>query len=137
VADHALCTLGAFSFRSTRLRIGRRQRSVGLSANALAPFPVQTTDYISGYRQIDIDGYLRGIETVGESRQDHLQRLWDNLETECLKDINTLIIDFVGTTTPRTYTVHKNDDGLPEFDVLLPSQMLSYVTFSLTLNCLP
>lgn len=129
-----LATLGACRFVVTSLRIGPRPRAIGMSANALAQYPVETTDYISGYRPIDIGGKLTGIETTGESAADHLQRLWDNLETEVAKDRNTLTLDF-GSTTNRVYTVYKNE--LVEIVVLKESKVLHRVAFSLTLKCLP
>jgi hypothetical protein len=129
-----LATLGAFPFVVTSLRIGARPRAIGMSANALAQYPVETTDYIPGYRPIDIGGKLTGVETTGESAADHLQRLWDNLETEVAKDRNVLTLDF-GASTNRVYTVYKNE--LVEIVVLKESKVLHRVTFSLTLKCLP
>lgn len=129
-----LATVGAFRFVVTSLRIGPRPRAIGMSANALAQYPVETTDYISGYRPIDIGGKLTGIETTGESAADHLQRLWANLETEVAKDRNTLILDFGGTWS-RVYTVYKNE--LVEIVVPASWQALHRVLFTLTLQCLP
>jgi len=132
VAD--LATLGAFAFTVTALRIGRLPRAVGLSANALAKYPMQTTDYVSGYRPIEIGGRIDGVETQDETAADHLQRQWSNLEAEVGKDANTLTLDF-GATSPRVYTVYKNE--LVEIDVPEEWQVLDRVFFSLTLNCLP
>ena len=129
-----LATVGAFTFVVTWLRIGARPRAIGMSANVLAEYPVETTDYTPGYRPIDIGGKLKGIETIGESAADHLQRLWDNLETEVAKDRNTLTLDF-GATTNRVYTVYRNE-GV-EIVVLKASKVLHRVDFTLTLKCLP
>jgi len=131
----AFVQLGAFGFKARSLRIGPLPRTVGLSANALARLPVQTVDYVSGYRQIDIEGYLKGRDTIGETAAEHLTRLWSNLEAECLKDANTLTIrgDWpLGAA--RVYHVVKND-GLPTFDLPLEARSLAYVTFRLSLNC--
>lgn len=129
-----LATVGAFTFVVTSLRIGPRPRAIGMSANALAEYPVETTDYISGYRPIDISGRLAGIETQDESAADHLQRLWANLETEVAKDRNVLTLDF-GSTTNRVYTVYKNE--LVEIVVPKEAKVLHRVNFTLTLKCLP
>lgn len=129
-----LATLGTFLFTVTSLRIGPRPRAIGMSANALAQYPVETTDYIPSYRPIDIGGRLKGVETTGESAADHLQRQWDNLETEVAKDRNVLTLDF-GAATNRVYTVYRNE-GV-EIVVLKASKVLHRVDFTLTLKCLP
>lgn len=129
-----LATVGAFTFVVTSLRIGPRPRAIGMSANALAQYPVETTDYIPSYRPIDIGGKLQGVETMSESAADHLQRLWDNLETEVAKDRNTLTLDF-GSTVNRVYTVYRNE--LVEITVSKASKVLHRVDFALTLKCLP
>jgi hypothetical protein len=129
------CRLGVTHIVVTKMHIGRRQRTIGISANALAEEPVQTVDFTSGYQPIDIAGYLQGIETQDETAAEHLDRLWDNLETECRQPSNTLILDF-GSPHPRTWRVFKNDQ-LPEFDVAASVRGTHRLAFTVTLNCLP
>lgn len=131
----AFIRLGAFGFKSRSLRVGPLPRTVGVAANALARLPVQTTDYMSGYRQIEVEGYLKGRDTVGETAAEHLARLWSNLEAECRKDANTLTVrgDWP-LAAARVYHVVKNE-GLPTFDLPLEARRLAYVTFRLSLSC--
>jgi len=136
VADYALVTLGAFVAPCAGVVIGARPRSVGISANALAQYPVETTDYVPGFRLVTIQSWkLAGQETTDESAPEHLERLWSNLETEVAKDRNTLTILIWGFLASRVYTVYKND-GI-ESAVAPLTQSRSVMTFNVTLNCLP
>jgi len=136
VADYALVTLGALVAPCAGVVIGARPRSVGVSANALAQYPVETTDYVSGFRPVTIQGWkLAGQETIDESAPEHLERLWHNLETEVAKDRNTLTILIWGFLAPRVYTVYKNDDI--EAAIVPLTQSRAVMTFDVTLKCLP
>ena len=136
MADYALVTLGALVAPCAGVVIGARPRSVGVSANALAQYPVETTDYVSGFRPVTIQGWkLAGQETIDESAPEHLERLWHNLETEVAKDRNTLTILIWGFLAPRVYTVYKNDDI--EAAIVPLTQSRAVMTFDVTLNCLP
>jgi hypothetical protein len=131
-----LATLGAFTAPCSGVIIGPRPREVGISANALAQYPVQTTDYVSGFRPVTIQGWkLAGVETIGESAAEHLERLWANLVTEVAKDSNTLTIAVWGFLTPRVFTVYKNDDI--ESAIVPLTQSRAVMRFDVTLNCLP
>lgn len=134
--DYALVTLGAFVAPCSGVIIGPRPREVGISANALAQYPAETTDYVSGFRPVTIQGWkLAGVETMDESCFEHLERLWHNLETEVAKDSNTLTIAVWGFLAPRAYTVHKNDDI--ESAIVPLTQSRAVMKFDVTLNCLP
>lgn len=136
MASYALVTLGAFVAPCAGIVIGARPRSVGISANALAQYPVETTDYVPGFRPVTIQGWkLAGRETTDESAPEHLERLWANLETEVGKDRNTLSILIWGFKAPRAYTVYKND-GI-ESSIVPLTQSRSVMTFDVILNCLP
>ena len=136
MADYALVTLGALVAPCKGVIIGARPRSVGISANALAQYPVETTDYVPGFRPVTIQGWkLAGQETTGESAPEHLERLWHNLETEVAKDRNMLSILVWGFRAARVYTVYKND-GI-ESSIVPLTQSRSVMTFDVTLKCLP
>jgi len=136
VADYALVTLGALVAPCAGVVIGARPRSVGVSANALAQYPVETTDYVSGFRPVTIQGWkLAGQETQDESAPEHLERLWHNLETEVAKDRNALTVLIWGFLAPRVYTVYKNNDI--EAAIVPLTQSRAVMTFDVTLNCLP
>lgn len=136
MADYALVTLGALVAPCAGVVIGARPRSVGISANALAQYPVETTDYVSGFRLVTIQSWkLAGQETTDESAPEHLERLWANLEAEVAKDRNTLTILIWGFRAPRVYTVYKND-GV-EAAIVPLTQSRAVMTFNVTLNCLP
>lgn len=134
MADFA--TLGAFTAPCAEVRIGALPRAIGVSANALAQYPVQTTDYVSGFRPVTIVGWkLAGRDTVGETAHEHLERLWANLETEIAKDGNTLTLDIYGFLAPRVYTVFKNDPA--EAIITALTQSRAVVVLDVVLNCLP
>jgi len=136
VADYALVTLGALVAPCAGVVIGACPRSVGVSANALAQYPVETTDYVSGFRPVTIQGWkLAGQETQDESAPEHLERLWHNLETEVAKDRNALTVLIWGFLAPRVYTVYKNNDI--EAAIVPLTQSRAVMTFDVTLNCLP
>ena len=136
MADYALVTLGALVAPCAGVVIGARPRSVGVSANALAQYPVETTDYVSGFRPVTIQGWkLAGQETQDESAPEHLERLWHNLETEVAKDRNALTVLIWGFLAPRVYTVYKNNDI--EAAIVPLTQSRAVMTFDVTLNCLP
>jgi hypothetical protein len=128
-------TLGAFTFEASSLVIRAMPRTVGVSANALAPYPMQTVDFISGYRPITISGFLRGLDTMGETAAEHLVRLKSNLRIEVAKDANILTVTWAGVATPDAWAVYKNDDV--EFVHEAHIDKTHMVEFSVTLNCLP
>lgn len=127
-------TLGAFVFDAATVTIGARPRTVGVACNAISPYPVQTTDFISGYRPITIGGFLIGKDTMGETAAEHLVRLKANLRTEVAKHANSLVIQWGGVATPETYTVYKNDDV--EFTHEAHVDKTHLVEFTVTLNTL-
>lgn len=134
--EYALVTLGAFSAPCAGVLIGARPREVGIAANALAPLPLETTDYVSGFRPVTIQGWkLSGRETLSESAPEHLERLWHNLEAEIARTRNTLAIRIWGFRTPRLYTVYRNPGA--EAEVTALTQSRSVMRFDVTLNCLP
>jgi hypothetical protein len=135
VAEHHFITLGAFPFQSRSVVVGAKPRTIGVGVNPLCSLPVETFDYISGFRPIKIVGFLLGVDTQDETAVAHLYRQRTNLKTEVEKHRNTLVIDWFGLGTLEEYTVYKNED----FDLELPShvQYSHFVEFELTLNCLP
>jgi hypothetical protein len=136
VADYALVTLGAFTAPCSGVLIGGLPRELGTASNALAQYPVQTTDYVSGFRIVTIQGWkLAGVDTMDETCHEHLERLWHNLLTEVAKDSNTLTIDVWGFLTPKVYTVYKNED--PESAITPLTQSRAVMKFDVRLNCLP
>jgi len=140
MADFA--TLGAFVFNGTsgasivgEIEIGPRPRTIGLSYNALSATIVETTDVVSGFRQITLPVKLAGQNTQNETAANHLRRMLTNLKTEVEKDHNTLTIAPHGWDAPLVYTVHKNEDFAVPFGPLAQSRAV--LTFNLTLNCTP
>ena len=133
--DHHFVTLGAFPFKATAVHIGAKPRTVNVSANALSSWIVQTTDFVSGYRPIAIEGYLQGIDTQGESAAAHLVRLRTNLKTEVQKDTNVLTFDWYGLGQTESYAVYKNEDFPIEFDISV--QETHRIYFTMNLSCLP
>jgi len=142
MADYAVATLGAFAFDGVNgaaiegvIEIGPLPRTVNVAANALSAAPVQTSAFVSGFRQVKLPVKLAGRETQGETAPEHLQRMLTNLRTEVQKDTNTLLIEPYGMPVVYTYTVYKNED----FPVVIAAltQSRSVLTFDVTLNCLP
>jgi len=133
MAEHHFVTLGAFPFKATGITIGGQQRTINTNANALSRRPVQTSDYISAFLVIAIEGYLQGVDTQSETAVDHLLRLRHNLKTEVRKDSNLLVIDWLGEGSLETYNVLKNDD----FALTLgwTVQEIHRIDFAVTLNC--
>ena len=135
MASPTTAKLGAFPFTSiTSIRVGPKPRTVGISANALSRAPIQTTDFVSGYRPVSIAGWLKGIDTQGETAAVHLTRLMHNLAAEVARAMNTLTIVWTGGHTD-VYTVYKNDDVDFQYDN--ESDVMSEIPFVVTLNCLP
>ena len=135
MSDMTVVTLGAFRFSATSVEVGALPRTIGVTCNALSPNPVQTTDFTSGYRPITIEGYLRGIDSQGETAAAHLVRLMHNLRTEVAKDTNTLTIAWPGGAAADVYTVYKNEDVMTRHD--LGADVAHRQSFAVTLNCLP
>ena len=135
MAEHHFVTLGAFKFKSTSVTVGPPARTIVAVSNALADGPVQVNDFISGYRKIQISGFIIGEDTQSESANEHVIRQKTNLETEVAKDINVLVIDWLAGPT-ETWTVYKNEEGV-SFTYVTRAQKSHYVEFSVTLNCLP
>lgn len=128
-------TLGAFSFHARSVELGALPRTITVCANALSAEPMQVNSFTSGYMPVVIDGFLQGLETIGETAIEHLERLRSNLKTEVGKDTNTLTIDWLGLGDDETYRVFKNEDYALQF---MPAvQQSAFVNFTLTLNCLP
>ena len=138
---YAIVTLGAFAFDGSGatingdILIGPLPRTIGVVCNALSAYPQQTTDFVSGYRQIQLPAKLAGRDTIGETAANHLQRMLANLRTEVEKDANTLVIQPWGMDDSYSYTVYKNEGFPVSFTPL--SQSRSVLEFSLTLSCLP
>ena len=127
-------TLGAFSFHASELTIGAPPRNIQTVGNCLAPEPVQTVAFTSGYMTVTVTGQIQGAASIGETAVECLRRMRSNLETEVSKDANTLTIDW-GDGSPETYSVLKNEG----FDVPLAFHVLGshLFEFTLSLNCLP
>lgn len=140
--EYAIATVGAFAFTGENgasingeIVVGALPRTITVASNALSAAPVQVSDFISGYRPIRLPVKLAGIESMGETAPNHLQRMLHNLRTEVEKDQNTLVIAPFGMATVYTYTVYKNEDFPIQIAALTQSR--SVLVFDLTLNCLP
>jgi len=139
---YALVTLGAFAFDGVggasvngTVVIGPLPRAVGVSSNALAAEPVQTTDFTPDFGVIQFPAKLSGRETVGETAANHLQRMWANLCTEIAKDSNTIVIQPFGMDLSYTYRIFKNDRLGAALTALTQSR--SVMTFDVSLKYLP
>lgn len=128
-------TLGAFVFNPSAIRVGAKPRTINVATNALAANPIQSTAFTSGFRPITIGGFLKGVDTQGETAEEHLVRLVHNLRTEVAKNTNTLTISWANVTAPETYTVYKNEDV--DLDYEAHADLTHMVEYTVTLNCLP
>lgn len=137
-----IATLGAFAFAGSNgaaivgeIVIGARERTITVASNALSTTPMQVNAYVSGFTKVTLPVKLAGIESIGETAPNHLQRMLANLRTELEKDLNTLVIAPHGMAATYDFTVYKNDDFERIFTPLTQSRAV--MRFDLTLNCLP
>ena len=138
----SIATLGAFVMDGASgasivgdIIIGPLPRSIVVASNALSTAPVQVNDFTPDYRKIQLPVKLAGIESIGESAYNHLQRMWTNLQTEIEKDTNTLTIEPWGMDTPLVYAVYKNENF--ESVITTLTQSRAVMRFDVTLTCLP
>jgi hypothetical protein len=140
--SYGIVTYGAFIFDGVSgaaidgdIVVGAVPRSVTTMANALSREPVQVNDFTSDFGVIQLPVKLSGRDTLHETAPDHLQRMWDNLQTEVDKDANTLTIAVYGTSSSRVYRIFKNDDF--EKTITALTQARSVMKLDLVLKYLP
>lgn len=134
--DYTTVRLGSFEFEAYRITESPPNRSVGTSANPLAAEPAQTTDFLSGYQELKIDGFLQGLESGGRTPGEDLQRQKRALKAEVKKNSNSLQIAYRGAASVEKWRVFKNPTG-PTFVYDEDADSAYIMDVSVTLNCLP
>ena len=72
--------------------LGTPDRALGVESNALSDEPVQTTDYVSAFRDQTYPVRIVGVASIDESANDNVVRQLHNLTLELAKATNTLVL---------------------------------------------
>ena len=106
-------------------------RSVQTLANALSKEPVQGPDYLSDYGLVKMRVRLKGVDTLGETAGDHLERQFANLCAVVASDTNTFTVIPGGASTGKTVRVFKSDPPVRSEDWLSDRRHIRFVDLTL------
>jgi hypothetical protein len=114
--------------------LGTPDRALGVESNALSDEPVQTTDYVSAFRDQTYPVRIVGVASIDESANDNVVRQLHNLTLELAKATNTLVLARRGSATPTTYQVVKNARPTAPFSIIFDRGNVLKVAVTLTVR---